>query len=120
MKRSAVFTPPFELAEERLGPLPIVNHFPGLRQMERLLDAHVPTKHDRSSLPSAKALGVLIRSVTVEREPMCRHYESVSGFWPPAFGLSSRQAKKLTEDQLGRALDRLFGADVYGKTKKTL
>jgi len=111
MERSDSIPTPLKLAEERLGPLPIVNHFLERLGLERLFEMHVPVTDDRCSLPPAKALGVLVRSIAVEREPIYRHYETVSGFSPGAFGLNSRQVEKLKDDQLGRALDRLFDAD---------
>jgi transposase len=102
---------PFTLLRERLGPLPLVNHFLRALQMEALLDRHVPTTDRRCSLPYASSLGVLLRSILVEREPIYRQYETVQGFAPSAFGLTPQQARRLGDDQLGRALDRLFDAD---------
>jgi transposase len=103
--------PPYEHATERLGPFPIVNHFWDRLQLEHLFDKFVPTKDARCSLPYAKALGVLVRSIVVEREPIYRHYETVSAFSPSMFGLTGDQANSLRDDQLGRALDHLFNAD---------
>jgi hypothetical protein len=102
---------PFTLLRERLGPLPLVNHFLRQLQMEVLLNRHVPTTDRRCSLPYASSLGVLLRSILVEREPIYRQYETVQDFAPSAFGLTPRQASRLGDDQLGRALDRLFDAD---------
>lgn len=44
------------LRTERLGPLPVVNHF--------------PTRDRRVGCPYASSLGVLLRSIIVEREPI--------------------------------------------------
>jgi transposase len=57
----------------------------------------------------AQALGVLLRSILVEREPVYRQAETVEGFAPGAFGLA--QPGTLGDDRIGRALDRLFDAD---------
>jgi transposase len=103
--------PPFRLVTERLGPLPIVNAFAKRLGLEGLLDKFVPTQDRRCLIPHAKALGVLVRSIVVEREPIYRHYETVNAFAPPQFGLSASEAEHLHDDQLGRALDRLFVAD---------
>ena len=103
--------PPFELHVQRLGPLPLVNHFLDRLGLERLLDKHVPTPDRRCTLAYAKALGVLLRSVIVEREPIYRHQEVVEGFHAACFGLDEGEVGRLRDDQIGRALDRLFSAD---------
>lgn len=101
----------YVLLTERLGPLPIVNHFIEKLGLEGILDKFVPTKDERCSLPYARGLGVLVRSVTVEREPIYRHYETVAAFSPEMFGLRDGESVSLSDDQLGRALDHLFNAD---------
>ena len=93
---------PFGLRTERLGPLPLVNH---------VLDRFVPTRDPRCALPYARALGVLLRSIVVEREPIYRQQETVRTFAAGAFGLDSEQSTRLHDDVIGRALDRLFDAD---------
>lgn len=65
-----------------------------------LLEKHVPTTDPRSRVSNAKALGVLLRSIVVEREPI---YLGVAG--------GNLKLKSLSDDRLGRALDRLFEAD---------
>lgn len=101
----------FVLETERLGPLPVVNHFLDRLDLEALLDRFVPTEDRRYSLPHAKALGVLLRSIVVEREPIYRQYETVKTFAPGLFGLDGEEIEHLTDDRLGRALDALFDAD---------
>ena len=61
----------------------------------------------------AKALGVLLRSIVVEREPIYRAQETVHGFATGLFGVAggNLELKSLSDDRLGRALDRLFEAD---------
>jgi transposase len=54
---------------------------------------------------------VLLRSVIVEREPIYRQQELVSSFSSRLFGLTQAQAQCLSDDRIGRALDRLFDAD---------
>jgi transposase len=97
------------LVVERLGPLPILNHMLERLDVEGLLDRFVPTTDRRTPLPHAKALGVLLRSILVEREPIYRQAECVQGFAPEAFGLLRGQT--VGDDRIGRALDRLFDAD---------
>jgi transposase len=96
---------------ERLGALPLVNHFMEQFGLEGILDRFVPTRDRRCRLSYAKGLGILIRSIIVEREPIYRHQDVVNGFAPELFGISARQAENLKDDQLGRSLDQLFLAD---------
>jgi transposase len=104
---------PSQLSVEtiRLGPLPIVNHFVHRLGLDSFLDAVVPTTDRRVAVPYAKALGVLLRSILVEREPIYRQQETVLAFGAEAFGLAAAEAKHLGDDRIGRALDRLFDAD---------
>lgn len=62
-------------------------------------------------MPHAKALGVLLRSILVEREAIYRQQETVARFLPEAFGVSAEEAGHVGDDVVGRALDRLFDAD---------
>jgi transposase len=101
----------FALTTERLGPLPLVNHFIRRLALIELLDRHVPTTDRRCAVPHALALGVLLRSIVVEREPIYREVETVHGFAPVLYGLSAQDLRHLSDDRLGRALDRLFDAD---------
>jgi transposase len=101
----------FSLHSERLGPLPLVNHFLRRIGLEQLLDQHVPTRDRRSAVAHAQALGVLLRSIIVEREPIYRQQETAVSFAPELFGLSAAQMGQLGDDRIGRALDRLFDAD---------
>jgi transposase len=62
-------------------------------------------------VPYARALGVLLRSIIVEREPIYRQQETVNGFAAGMFGITAEEMEHLGDDRLGRALDRLFDAD---------
>ncbi len=99
------------LRTERLGPLPLINHFLARIDLEAHIDRFVPTSDRRVRLPYAKALGVLLRSILVEREPIYRQYETVSTFADEAFGLDATLVRYVGDDAIGRALDRLFDAD---------
>src|ERR1035441_4672265 len=59
------------LSTERLGPLPLINHFLQRLGLEELLDRYVPTDV-RGAVSHARALGVLLRSIIVEREQIRR------------------------------------------------
>jgi transposase len=101
----------FSLKTERLGPLPLINHFLQRMGLAALLDKHVPTTDARCRVPHAQALGVLLRSIVVEREPIYRAQETVHGFAAGLFGVAGDDIASLSDDRLGRALDRLFEAD---------
>ena len=55
---------------ERLGPLPLINHFLQRLGLLELLERHMPTTDTRSTVSHAQALGALLRSIIVEREPI--------------------------------------------------
>lgn len=99
------------LRSERLGPLPIINHFIHKLDLESILDRFVPTTDGRVKLPYSRALGVFLRSVLVEREPIYRQQEIVSAFAPEQFGLVPGLVGHVGDDAVGRALSRLFDAD---------
>jgi transposase len=100
----------FTLHTERLGPLPLINHFIERIGLHDTLSRHVPSD-PRCAVTHANALGVLLRSIIVEREPIYRQHESVHGFADGMFGIRAQDMQHLSDDRLGRALDRLFDAD---------
>ena len=100
-----------ELRSQRLGPLPLINHFLDRLGLQALLERFVPTHDRRIRLAYSKGLGVLLRSVLVEREPIYRQQETVSGFAAECFGLQDELVRHVGDDAIGRALDRLFDAD---------
>jgi len=111
MKRQVEDPAELSLATERLGPLPLINHFLSRLDLDARLNRFVPTRDRRVRVPYGKALGVLLRSILVEREPIYRQQETVSGFAPECFGLEPKQATAISDDAIGRSLDRLFDAD---------
>jgi transposase len=100
-----------ELKTERLGPLPLINHFIERLGIAPLLRHFVPTRNPRCRLDYDKGLGVLLRSIMTEREPIYRLGEMVHSFAPKEFALTATQANNLKDDAVGRALDHLFDAD---------
>src|SRR5215813_2870434 len=100
----------FALQSERLGPLPLVNHFIQRIGLEDALDRHVPSDQ-RCAVSHARALGVLVRSIMVEREPIYRQQETVHGFASGMFGGGEKEMHHVGDDRIGRAMDRLFDTD---------
>ena len=103
--------PRLGLRTERLGPLPLINHFLDRLELETHLERFVPTRDRRVRLRFAQAIGVLLRSVLVECEPIYRQQETVSTFAAEAYGLESEAVQFVGDDAVGRSLDRLFDAD---------
>jgi len=101
----------FTLHRERLGPLPVINHFLRKSGLLGRLDEFIPTMDKRCALPYASGLGILLRSILVEREPIYRIYETAQAFAPSELGINSGEMSRLRDDQIGRALDHLFDAD---------
>jgi len=102
--------PRFNLQIERLGPLPLINHFIKRIGLEETLSRYLPSDA-RCAVPHARALGGLLRSLIVEKEPIYRQQETVHGFANGLFGIDADEMERLCDDRLGRALDRLFDAD---------
>jgi transposase len=96
---------------ERLGPLPILNRILDRLGLDALLERFVPTTDRRCRLPWSKSLGVLLRSIIVEREAIYRQHETVASFAPDAFGLNPTDIDLLSDDTIGRGLAHLFDAD---------
>jgi transposase len=103
--------PDLAVRVERLGPLPLINHVMRRLGLDELLTDAVPTTDRRQRVQHSRALGVLLRSVLVEREPIYRQQETVATFAPEALGLDGADVAHLGDDVIGRALDRLFDAD---------
>jgi hypothetical protein len=99
------------LSSRRLGPLPVVNHWLERMGVDALLERFVPTEDRRVRVPHARCLGVLLRSITVDREPIYREADRVAAFVPELYGLTEAEVDHLGDDRLGRALDGLFDAD---------
>lgn len=85
----------FTLHCERLGPLPLINHFLERMGLELLLEKHVPTTDRRTVMTHAQALGVLLRSIIVEREPIYRQQEFATGFAPGLFGVTVEEMERI-------------------------
>jgi transposase len=111
MVKAYTQVPRFELCSEQVGPLPIVNHFLGRIGLDAALSAHVPGDDRRLRLDPAAALGVVVRNLCVDHEPVYALSEWASGYEPCLLGLRPGELALLNDDRLGRCLDRLFDAD---------
>lgn len=102
---------PFDLRSQRLGALPIVDRFLGRVGLRALLERHLPAGDGRIALPAATVIGVIVRNLSVAREPLYGLAEWAGRCDPALLGLGPDEALLLNDDRAGRALDQLFDAD---------
>lgn len=101
----------FELHGERVGALPIVNWFLARIGLDDALSTHVRADDRRLRLAPAQALGVVVRNLIVDHEPVYALSEWAAAFDPTLLGLEPAEVELLNDDRVGRSLDRLFDAD---------
>jgi transposase len=99
------------LRSEKIGALPILNHFLKRLRLEEFLGDCLPPGDRRVKVPAAKALLVLVRNLLVSREPLYGIGEWAAGYAPDLLGLTSGQWEGLNDDGVGRALNGLFRSD---------
>jgi transposase len=102
---------PFELESQALGALPIVCHFLERMRLGALLERYLPPADARVALEPARAIGLLVRNLCVCHQPLYRLGEWASPLDPALLGLCAEEVELLSDDQVGRALDRLFCSD---------
>ena len=95
-----------------IGALPILNEFLRRMRLRDFLAAALPPEDRRTKLSPVKALLVLLRNFLVSREPIYGLGEWAARHAADALGLCSQEVERLNDDGVGRALDRLFLADV--------
>lgn len=95
-----------------VGAVPMVNHFLERLQLERLLREALPKEDKRTTLSPAKALLVLLRNLLLSREPIYGVGEWAARHAPDLLGLTPQEVNLLNDDRVGRALDKLFAADI--------
>ena len=102
---------PFTLRTETLGALPIVNHFLARMSLDAIIDAHLPANDARLRLDPAVVIGLLVRNLTIDHQPIYALGEWAAGFDPSLFGMTAADVDGLNDDRTGRMLDRLFDTD---------
>lgn len=100
----------FSLVSHRLGALPLLNQLIERLDLDRLLDRFVPLRDARERQPPALCLGLLLRNLALGKQPLYALAEWAQHWEPDMLGLHG-QAPDLSDDRVGRALDRLFAAD---------
>jgi len=101
------------LRSSTVGALPILNHFLRRMRLEDFLRSALPAEDRRVKLSPVKALLVLLRNLLISREPIYGVGEWAVRHAPNMLGLAAeKEIGLLNDDCVGRALDRLFMADV--------
>ena len=100
------------LQSRRVGALPVLGRFIKLLRIEEFLCKHLPREDRRSRVPTATALLLLVRNLLISREPLYGVGEWAARHDTRWLDLSDEQLPALNDDRVGRALDRLFDADV--------
>ena len=100
-----------DLRSRQLGAMPLLQHVFERLGLDTLLADHVPTSDSRVLLPSAVAIGVLLRNVLVGRRPLYALQEWAAPFATEVLRLPEPGVASLNDDRIGRALDELFDAD---------
>ena len=96
----------------RVGALPILDRFFERLRIAGALAERLPREDRRSRIPTATALAVLAKNLLLSREPLYGIGEWAARHAPECLGLVTDQLKALNDDRVGRALDRLFDADI--------
>jgi transposase len=100
------------LESRRVGALPVLGRFLRRLRIEEFLGKHLPREDRRSRVPTATALLLLVRNLLVSREPLYGIGEWATRHDTRWLDISDEQLPALNDDRVGRALDRLFDADV--------
>ena len=100
------------LRSSTVGALPILDALLRRMRLEEFLRAYLPPEDRRLRLSPAKALLVLLRNLLLAREPIYGVGEWAARHAPDLLGLAEQELSLLNDDRVGRALDRLFTADV--------
>ena len=101
-----------KLRSQTVGALPILNEFLRRMRLEEFLRAALPPEDRRTKLSPVKALLVLLRNLLVSREALYGVGDWAARHAPDVLGVTTAEIGRLNDDGVGRALDRLFMADV--------
>ena len=100
------------LNSRRVGALPILDRFLRRLRIGEAVCDRLPREDRRWRVSNTAALLLLAKNLLVSREPLYGVGEWAARHEPSWLGLSENQLAALNDDRVGRALDRLFDADV--------
>ena len=102
----------YRLETERLGALPILNHFLLRLGLEDRLQRALAALETWAQVPTARILGVVLRILCLRREPLYAVGEWARPYALDLLGLTDETERDhLNDDRVGRALTRLFLTD---------
>lgn len=104
------------LNSRKVAALPILERFLTRIRIAEVLHDRLPREDRRWRIPTATALLLLVRNILLSREPLYGIGEWAARHVPARLGISEEQLAALNDDRVGRALDRLFDADVASLT----
>jgi len=100
------------LRSATVGALPLVNRLLRRTRLEAFLRDALPREDGRTKLSPTKSLLVLLRNLLLSREPIYGLGEWAARHAPDLLDLTEKEVDLLNDDRVGRALDKLFAADV--------
>ena len=100
------------LNSRKVGALPILDQFLRRLRIGEALCDRLPREDRRWRVSNSTVLLLLARNLLVSREPLYGVGEWAARHEPALLGLSENQLAALNDDRIGRALDKLFDADV--------
>src|SRR5689334_9423635 len=101
----------FELSSQRLGALPVVNHFLVRVGLPGLLERYLPVTDARVRLAPATAVRLVVTNLLLGRQPLYGLGEWAARFAAGQLGLAEGEVEAVNDDRVGRALERQFDAD---------
>jgi hypothetical protein len=100
------------LRSATVGALPMVNQLLRRIRLEEFFRDALPKEDSRTKLSPTKSLLILLRNLLLSREPIYGLGEWAARYAPDLLGLTEDEVGLLNDDRVGRALDKLFAADV--------
>ena len=104
------------LTSARVAALPVLDRLLRRLRLDEFLRGHLPREGRRARVPTATALLILLKNLLVSREPLYGVGEWAARHHPALLGLAPGELPALNDDRAGRALDRLFDADITSLT----
>ena len=100
------------LNSRKVGALPLLNRFFRTLRLDEALGGRLPREDRRHRVSNTTALLLLARNLLVARAPLYGVGQWAARYDPALLGLTESQLAALNDDRVGRALDKLFDADI--------
>ena len=95
-----------------IGVLPMINDIIERLRLRKTLSQFLPNEDRRFKVATPTAVLLLVKNILISREPLYGLGGWASAFLPQLLDLNEGQLKSLNDDRVGRALDRLFDANM--------